>query len=38
MPTAVITGANSGIAHAFTKVLLEEVSTTFMPLVCNNKR
>lgn len=26
MPTAVVTGANSGIAHAFAKILINEVS------------
>lgn len=26
MPTAIVTGANSGIANAFAKVLLDEVS------------
>ena len=31
MPTAVVTGANSGIAHAFAKILVDEVST-FVPL------
>lgn len=28
MPTAVVTGANSGIAHAFANILSDQVSST----------
>lgn len=33
MPTAVVTGANSGIANAFAKVLLDEVSLMYTILL-----
>lgn len=29
MPTAVVTGANSGIGHAFAKILVDEVFALF---------
>lgn len=39
MPNAVVTGANSGIGHAFAQVLIREVYLVFSPvsmLIVNN--